>query len=230
MYAGVVQIPVTTYPDFVDGVRAATQRFYPLLAEQPGFAGVLVLMEREARTAIGIGLWDTPGHAADAVRATDAVTGFEESAGIPFEQGLSQWLVVHCQVDATPSFADAPIDPAAPARLARCARIVHVTGRVGPKFVEESRQTLALLLPFTQELPGYRGGLGLVDERTGSGLTISLWATDDDMRRAAERARGAATAGAIALETDPAATTIESWEVVLLDVRAVVSLEEPPAP
>lgn len=230
MYAGVVQIPVTTHPDYVDGVRAATQRFYPLLAEQPGFAGVLVLAEREARTAIAIRLWDTAGHATDAIRATDAVRGFEESAGFPVEQELSSWHVIHCEVDAIASFAGAPIDPTTRGRLAHCARVIHLRGRPGPNLLDEARQTLALLRPFTLELPGYLGGLALVDPDRGVGLTLSLWAEEADLRRAAERARGSAVAGAIVLEADLDQTVIESWEVVLLDMHATVTVDDPPAP
>lgn len=227
MYAGVVQVPVTTHPDFVDGVRTATQRFYPLLAEQPGFAGVLVLVEREARKAIAIRLWDTTGHATDAIRASDVVRGFEESAGFPVEQGLSSWHVIHCEVDAIASFAGEPIDPTARGRLAHCARVIHFRGRPGPKLLDEARQTLGLLRPFSLELPGYLGGISLVDPDRAVGLALSLWAEEDDLRRAAERARGAAVAGAIALEADPDQTVIESWEVALLDVRATVSLDAP---
>jgi heme-degrading monooxygenase HmoA len=55
--------------------------------------------------------------------------------------------------------------------------------RVAPTIVDDAVRILeSSILPAAREQPGYRGYLHLVDRATGDGVSITLWASDDEMR------------------------------------------------
>jgi heme-degrading monooxygenase HmoA len=55
--------------------------------------------------------------------------------------------------------------------------------RVAPDVVDEAVGIVASsIVPAAKEQPGFRGYLHLVDRATGEGISITLWATEEDMR------------------------------------------------
>lgn len=55
--------------------------------------------------------------------------------------------------------------------------------RVAPAVVDDAIGIVASsIVPAATEQPGFRGYLHLVDRTTGEGISITLWATEDDMR------------------------------------------------
>jgi heme-degrading monooxygenase HmoA len=68
-------------------------------------------------------------------------------------------------------------------------------------------------LPAAREAPGFKGFYLLADHRSGKVVSISLWDSDDDLRRF--EARGARMRAEAASELDIAPTPIDLYEVVL---------------
>jgi heme-degrading monooxygenase HmoA len=68
-------------------------------------------------------------------------------------------------------------------------------------------------LPAAREAPGFKGFYLLADHRSGKVVSISLWDSDDDLRRF--EARGAQLREEAASELDIAPTPIDLYEVVL---------------
>jgi heme-degrading monooxygenase HmoA len=55
--------------------------------------------------------------------------------------------------------------------------------RVALEDVDEAVRIVASsIVPAAREQPGFRGYVHLVDRATGEGMSITLWATEEDMR------------------------------------------------
>ncbi len=55
--------------------------------------------------------------------------------------------------------------------------------RVAPDDVDDALRIVeSSILPATKEQPGFRGYLHLVDRTQGEGISITLWATEAEMR------------------------------------------------
>ncbi len=55
--------------------------------------------------------------------------------------------------------------------------------RVAPDDIDEAvRIVESSIVPAAKEQPGFQGYLHLVDHATGEGISITLWATEEDMR------------------------------------------------
>ena len=92
--------------------------------------------------------------------------------------------------------------------LARVNSVHTATGQLAGlvKFVQEQ-------LPAAHEASGFKGFYLLADQRSGKVVSISLWESDDDLRRF--EARGAQLREEAASELDIAPTPIDLYEVVL---------------
>jgi heme-degrading monooxygenase HmoA len=67
--------------------------------------------------------------------------------------------------------------------------------------------------PAAQEAPGFKGFYLLADRQTGKLVSISLWESDDDLRRF--EAQGAQMRKEASSEVGIAPTPVETYEVVL---------------
>jgi heme-degrading monooxygenase HmoA len=74
------------------------------------------------------------------------------------------------------------------------------------KFAEEQ-------IPAAHEAPGFKGFYLLADRQSGKLVTISLWDSDDDLRRF--EARGTQLRKAASSELGIAPTPVDIYEVVL---------------
>ena len=68
-------------------------------------------------------------------------------------------------------------------------------------------------LPAFRDTPGFKGLYLLADRQSGKIVTISLWDSDDDLRR--NQARGAQVRKEASSELGIAATPVDIYEVVL---------------
>ncbi len=73
------------------------------------------------------------------------------------------------------------------------------------------------VLPAIQGLDGYKGSMLLVDRSTGKGIGLSLWATEDARRQAADAVAKAreATVKAMGGTVPP----VDEYEVAVSDLR-----------
>ena len=75
------------------------------------------------------------------------------------------------------------------------------------------------ILPAAREQPGYRGYVHLVDRATGEGVSLTLWASEEDMRAGETgsyyRDQIAKVRALLAEEPD-----VRGYEVAVHDVRA----------
>ena len=73
------------------------------------------------------------------------------------------------------------------------------------------------VLPAIQGLDGYKGAMLLVDRSTGKGLGLSLWATEEARRQAADAVAKAreATIEAMGATVPP----VDEYEAVVSDLR-----------
>ena len=65
------------------------------------------------------------------------------------------------------------------------ARVIVVDG--WPEKVEDGAKTFGdVLVPTAKRVEGYKGAFFLVDRRTGSGIGVTLWATEEAREEAGE--------------------------------------------
>ena len=69
-------------------------------------------------------------------------------------------------------------------------------------------------LPAFRDTPGFKGLYVLADQQSGKVVTISLWDSEDDLRRNNE-ARGAQARREASTDLGIAATPVDIYEVVL---------------
>jgi len=69
-------------------------------------------------------------------------------------------------------------------------------------------------LPAFRDTPGFKGLYVLADQQSGKVVTISLWESEDDLRRNNE-ARGAQARREASTDLGIAATPVDIYEVVL---------------
>ena len=91
------------------------------------------------------------------------------------------------------------------------ARVTTTKGQVTKD--EAVRVVRNRVLPAADNLPGFKGGLWLIDEKGGKGLTITLFETEEALRasaEAADRLRKEAVG-----ELGASVSSVESYEVVV---------------
>jgi heme-degrading monooxygenase HmoA len=78
------------------------------------------------------------------------------------------------------------------------------------------------ILPALQNIPGFKGVIGLVDRNANTGITISLWEDEQAMEQAeVEGARLREDAAkAMKAETEP---MVNRYEVVLIELKTPVT-------
>ncbi len=91
------------------------------------------------------------------------------------------------------------------------ARVTTTKGQVTKQ--DAARVVRERVLPGANAIPGFQGGLWLLDEKGGKGLTITLFDSEEALRasaEAAERLRKAAVG-----ELGASVASVESYEVVV---------------
>ncbi len=91
------------------------------------------------------------------------------------------------------------------------ARVTTTKGQVTKQ--DAVRVIRDRILPGVDAVPGFKGGLWLVDEKGGKGLTITLFDSEEALRasaEAADRLRKSAVA-----ELGASVVSVESYEVVV---------------
>lgn len=91
------------------------------------------------------------------------------------------------------------------------ARVTTTKGQVTKQ--DAARVVRDRVLPGAEAIPGFKGGLWLVDEKGGKGLTITLFDSEEALRasaEAADRLRKSAVG-----ELGASVVSVESYEVVV---------------
>jgi heme-degrading monooxygenase HmoA len=92
--------------------------------------------------------------------------------------------------------------------------------RVAPATVDEAIGIVeTAILPAAREQPGYQGYIHLVDRATGEGVSITLWASADEMRAGETSPYYRDQIGKVRALLDDA-PDVHGDEVALHDVRA----------
>jgi len=91
------------------------------------------------------------------------------------------------------------------------ARVTTTKGQVTKQ--EAARVVRDRVLPGAKAIPGFKGGLWLIDEKGGKGLTITLFESEETLRASAEAAEGLRK-GAVG-ELGVSVASVESYEVIV---------------
>ena len=90
----------------------------------------------------------------------------------------------------------------------------RVTSMQGPpdRIDEAARQIQEQAVPFARQLSGFKGAYWLADRRTGKGLSVTLWESEEAMRASAVEIepRRKATAQAVGATIQ----SVEAYEVI----------------
>ena len=165
---------------------------------------VLMLIDREAGTALGITFFESE----DAIRQAEA--GFDRMADeLPAEMRGRRTSVDVYEV--------AIEDVGEGARTARVSSLEGPPGKIdeGIRFIKEQ------ILPEARDLIGWRGVIALVDRAAGRTKTITLWDSDRSLRASEERANQLRSEAAEAMgET---VTGVDRYVVALHEVLAAAT-------
>ncbi len=91
------------------------------------------------------------------------------------------------------------------------ARVTTTKGQVTKE--DAARVVRDRVLPGAKAIPGFKGGLWLIDEKGGKGMTITLFDSEEALRASAEAAERL-RAGAVG-ELGVSTTSVESYEVIV---------------
>src|SRR5919202_1084370 len=139
----------------------------------PDAKGFLGLFDRERGTSLGITFFDSE----DAIRNSEQA--FEDMAQhFPSEMRGRRASVDVCEV----VFFDGD------AERAKAARVSTLEGSPGQ--IDESTENVrSETAPRVRELPGNVGMIGLADRQSGRMTAITLWESEDALRRSEEQAK-----------------------------------------
>jgi len=167
MYARIV---TTQYqPGKIDeGLQIFLNSIMPVARQQPGYKGMLGLVDRTAGKAIAIALREV---AVD-MQATDETSSYYQAQIAKLMPLLAGAPVVEVY-----EVSIQEIQQGGPGGYARV-----LTGTVHPGKTDEGVQIVRdSILPVTRQQPGYKGYLSLTDRTSGKAISISLWETEADL-------------------------------------------------
>ena len=187
--------------------RMAAESMLTWLREFDGYRGLLILGDPESGTSRIVSFWDSrealdrsdksrrevrDSMVAAAGAQLDSVDRYELFLGKNFPTGRAD------SEEETPAVA----------------RFTMFQG--APESIEEGLRTFREdLVDWFRDATGFRGWLALLDVPNGRSIGITFWATqealDDDL------ASGAILRNEIASELDTEVTTVERYEVVMID-------------
>jgi heme-degrading monooxygenase HmoA len=140
----------------------------PALQQQPGYQGLLALADRETDRARVLTFWE--GQA--------AMLAGERSGFFQQQRAKVARLLAMAAAPGEHYEVTAQSGPDEGAKYARVAPTQVKPGRLD----EAIRLIRDQLLPAATKSPGNKGYLSLTDARLEKGFTLSLWATEADMR------------------------------------------------
>ena len=194
-------------PEVSTTARMAAESMLTWLREFDGYRGLLILGDPESGTSRIVSFWDSR----EALERSDkgrrevrdsmvAAAGAQLESVVPYELFLGKNFPT----------GRADSEEAAPA----VARFTMFEG--APESIEEGLRTFREdLVDWFRDATGFRGWLALLDAPNGRSIGITFWATqealDDDL------ASGAILRNEIASELDTEVTTVERYEVVMID-------------
>jgi heme-degrading monooxygenase HmoA len=136
----------------------------PKLREQPGFRGILVLVDRAAHKSMSLSLWEAEGHRR-AARKNPTLSG-----------GMTSRKFVAGPVN-TKDFEVIEYMPGSNPGAAKVARVIayHVqSGRMEERLRRQPEQ----MCPAFHALPGFQGHVFVVDRASHRSLSVTLWETE----------------------------------------------------
>lgn len=153
-----------------EAIRIVRERYLPEFKGQPGFAGYLLLIDRERGTSLGVTLFDTE----EALKAGDRA--LDQMTPPPEFRDIRRTSVERYEV----AFQEAEGE----------ARSARVTGFEGPpgRIDEGTRYAEENVLPTARQIEGWQGCLSLVDRSTGKSLLVTLWESQEALRASEEQA------------------------------------------
>ena len=149
-----------------EGLKTYREEVALTARQQPGFAGMLLLLDRDVGTATSITLWDS----AEALAATDVSPYYVEQisrigkyfAAAAERQDYEVGLLARGETPIAPTFA----------------RVVRTSFHAS-KTDEGVRVYGETLIANARKQPGFAGVWLLIDRSEGKAFSISLWENED---------------------------------------------------
>jgi heme-degrading monooxygenase HmoA len=191
--------------------RMAAESMLSWLREFDGYRGVLLLGDPEAGSARILSLWDTLEALERSERGRGevresmiAAAGAELESVARYELFLGKNLPTGRAVEGPGQEVPA------------VARFTTFDGP--PASIEEGLRTFREdLVDWFREATGFRGWLALLDVPRGRSIGVTFWASDEALED--ESASGATLRDEIAAGLDTEVTSVERYEVVMIDLE-----------
>lgn len=97
------------------------------------------------------------------------------------------------------------------------ARVTRMEGGSAESIDENIRIAKEKVLPRAREMAGWQGVVSLGDRRTGKGLLITLWESEEALHASAEQAKGLRAQAQSQGEQE---TSVEAYEVLMMETPA----------
>lgn len=191
--------------------RMAAESMLTWLREFDGYRGLLVLGDPEAGNARIVSFWDS----LDALDRSDKGRR-EVRESMVAAAGAQLESVDRYELFLGKNF---PTGRAGSSEQ-RTPAVARFTSFAGPpESIEEGLRTFREdLVDWFRDATGFRGWLALLDVPRGRSIGVTLWATDEALSD--ESASGASLRNEIAAGLDTEVTSVERYEVVMIDLVA----------
>jgi heme-degrading monooxygenase HmoA len=203
-------------PDVSATARMAAESMLGWLREFDGYRGLLVLADSETGNARIVSFWDS----LDALERSDrgrreVRESMVAAAGAELESVDRYELFYGEELAAGPTELSEQETPT-------FARFTSFEGP--PESIEEGYRTFREdLVDWFRDATGFRGWVALLDVPGGRSLGITLWATQEAL--ADEAASGAGLRNEVAAGLQTKVTSVERYEVVMVEAMALDEAE-----
>lgn len=196
-------------PEVSTTARMAAESMLTWLREFEGYRGLLILGDPESGKSRIVSFWDN----LEALESSDK-SRREVRESLVAVAGAELESVVRYELFLGKDFPTGRADPAFEHVTPAVARFTMFEG--APESIEEGLRTFREdLVDWFSDATGFRGWLALLDVPQGRSIGITFWATAEALDD--ELASGASLRNEIAAGLDTDVTTVERYEVVMID-------------
>jgi hypothetical protein len=190
--------------------RMAAESMLGWLREFDGYRGLLFLADPETGSARIVTFWETLEALERSERSRRGVRESMVAAAGAELLGVDRYELFFGEELAT-----GPIEPSSDRGTPTFARLTSFEGP--PESIEEGYRTFRDdLVQWFRDATGFRGWVALLDVPGGRSIGITLWASREAL--ADEAASGASLRNEIAAGLQTTVTSVERYEVVMVDV------------
>jgi heme-degrading monooxygenase HmoA len=198
-------------PDVSATARMAAESMLAWLREFDGYRGLLVLGDPSTGNARIVSFWDSLEALERSERGRREVRESMVAAAGAELESVERWELFYGQ--------ELP-QPGEPLSEHETPVLARFTSFEGPSesIAEGFRTFRDDLVEWFRDATGFRGWLALLDVPGGKSIGITLWATEEAL--ADEAASGAGLRNEIAAGLQTKVTSVERYEVVMVEARA----------